>query len=164
MKLTRRNLAEIVAKEVRARLYELRNGNEEDDEPKAKGGDPKKPSVQDAEQGQPPLQPADKAPDSPIPDAAIDGDAEDDEEEAEEEEDDALDDEGDASEEPSGAVNDEISGKTVQAITIEPKSKVLPGSKEVILAFNESTDTLRILVTSTGQVKFFWRGQLHDIP
>lgn len=72
------------------------------------------------------------------------------------------DDEGDP--EPSGAVNDEVSGKTVQAVTIEPKSKVLPGAKEVVLSFNESTDALRILITSTGMVKFFWKGQLHDLP
>lgn len=77
---------------------------------------------------------------------------------------DAIDAKGDAADDPSGAVNDEISGKTVQAITIEPKSKVLPGAKEVILTFNETTDSLRVLVTGTGQVKFFYRGQLHDLP
>lgn len=82
---------------------------------------------------------------------------------ADEDEADALDQDGSGAE-PTGAVNSELSGKTVQAITIEPKSKVLPGAKEVILTFNETTDSLRILVTGTGQVKFFYRGQLHDLP
>lgn len=83
---------------------------------------------------------------------------------AAEDEMDAVDPEGDAGEEPSGEINDDLSGKTMQAISIEPKSKVLPGSKEVILTFNETTDTLRILITGTGQVKFFWRNQLKDMP
>lgn len=83
---------------------------------------------------------------------------------AESDEEDAVDAAGDAGEDPSGAVNDDVSGKTVQAITIDPKSKVLPGAKEVVVAFNESTDTLRILVTPTGMVKFFWKNSLHDLP
>ena len=76
----------------------------------------------------------------------------------------AIDARGTAGEDPSGAINNEISGKTVQSITIEPKSKILPGSKEVTLTFGDTTDNLRILVTPTGQVKFFWRGQLSDLP
>jgi len=76
----------------------------------------------------------------------------------------AIDSGGHAGEDPSGAINNEISGKTVQSITIEPKSKILPGSKEVTLTFGDTTDTLRILITPTGNVKFFWRGQLADLP
>lgn len=82
----------------------------------------------------------------------------------EENADDAVDADGDGGEEPSGAVNDEIEGKTVQAVTIEPESQVLPGAKEVVVSFNETTDPLRILVTPTGETKFFWRGQIHDLP
>lgn len=64
----------------------------------------------------------------------------------------------------TGAVNNEISGKTVQSVTIEPRSKLLPGAKEVVITFNETTDSLKILVTSNGAVKFGWRDQLHDLP
>ena len=103
----------------------------------------------------------DKDPSGP----SVDGDEPDPEaDDKADDEEDAIDQDGDSGDEPSGAVNDEVSGKTVQAVTIEPKSKVLPGAKEIVVAFNESTDALRILVTPTGQVKFFWRGQLHDIP
>lgn len=77
---------------------------------------------------------------------------------------DAIDKEGDGGDDPSGAVNNDLSGKTVQSLSIEAQSKILPGAKEVVLSFNETTDSLRILVTPTGQVKFSWRGQLHDLP
>lgn len=67
----------------------------------------------------------------------------------------------DASEVTGGKIADEIQGKTVQSITMEPKSKTLPGAQELILTFNEIPDPLKILVTKSGQVKFFFRG-LHN--
>ena len=171
MFIDRRQLAEIIVSEVRARLVELA----EDD---AEGGDggkrkrPKKPLTADAEdspspKGEPPPGPGvtsdsaeDDAPAEPSSDGADpDADAED-----------ALDPDGDAGEDPSGAVNNEITGKTVQAITIEPQSKILPGAKEVVITFGESSDALRILIAKAGHgnegppVKFFWRGSLHDLP
>lgn len=76
----------------------------------------------------------------------------------------AVDQEGKSGEEPSGAVNNETAGKTIQAITIEPESEQLPGAKEIVITFDETTEPLRMLVTPTGEVKFLWRGQLHDIP
>ncbi|HEU5118649.1 MAG TPA: hypothetical protein VFT74_18775 [Isosphaeraceae bacterium] len=162
----------MIAEEVRRRLRELVEADDEeggegkrkprkpetadaDDAPSPKGDVPAGPR---ATAGSPDMGDDEADPEGP----AVDGDQPD--PEADQDEDDAVDSDGDAGEEPSGAVNDEVSGKTVQAVTIEPKSKVLPGAKEVVLAFNESTDTLRILITPTGQVKFFWRGQLHDIP
>jgi len=180
MNITRKRLTEIIWEELGA-ILEFSDGS---DEPK-KGK--KKPDVAAADDE--PTRPADDVPDggtvkgpdaSPVPPgkggdnrpdpSELDGPIDDpsaspeDQADAEHDEEDAIDADGDAADEPSGAVNDEVSGKTVQAVTIEPKSKILPGSKEVVLAFNESTDPLRILVTPTGQVKFFWRGQLHDLP
>lgn len=168
MKIKRSALVEMIEQEVRAALSEA-----------GKGKKSKKPETAAADD-----EPADAVPDGggvevvgnapPVdgglkdqesgedqdlgtePEDPTDGEGPDDEE--------ALDPDGDGGEKPSGAVNDEVAGKTVQAVTIEPKSKVLPGAKEVIITFNESTDPLRILCTSTGEVKFFWRGQLHDIP
>lgn len=64
----------------------------------------------------------------------------------------------------SGGIADEITGKTVQSLTINPKSKVLPGAKEVIFTFNEVSDPLKLLLTQTGQIKFFYRGKLSDLP
>jgi hypothetical protein len=149
MKITRRKLIEMIEEEVRVALLESADEDPGREQPQGGGPDP----IASA----PPIDGGmndDKGQD--LETAAVDGEGEDDAE--------AIDASGNAGENPSGAVNNEISGKTVQAITIEPRSKVLPGSREVIMTFNESTDALRILVTPTGQIKFFWRGQLHDIP
>lgn len=177
MKITRSRLTEIVAEEVTRALREAVVGATIAEDEEEGGGErkkSKKPGTASADDNPtkpqdvpagPQVKPADAAPGDPPPEdggksaAAPDGG-----EDADGPDPEAVDQDGDAGEEPSGAVNDEVSGKTVQAVTIEPKSKVLPGAKEIVLAFNESTDALRILVTPTGQVKFFWRGQLHDLP
>jgi hypothetical protein len=179
MKITRGKLTEMIEQEVRARIFELsEKGSKKSKKPDVAAADsePTKSKLPADGGGVEPIASAPPidgglndtgeqdmdtdADDDGLPDPGsvdpTDGEGEDDEE--------AIDADGDGGEEPSGAVNDETSGKTVQAITIEPRSKVLPGAKEVVIAFNESTDALRILVTPTGEVKFFWRGQLHDIP
>lgn len=186
MKITRIRLVEMIAEEIRAAILEF------SEKKKGSKSSPGKPSTASADneptrkQAAAPTGPkaADRAPDDPtnrdelggsdmdagVGDPAPDGDGAeldataDADPTAAEDEMDAVDPEGDAGEEPSGEINDDLSGKTMQAISIEPKSKVLPGSKEVILTFNETTDTLRILITGTGQVKFFWRNQLKDMP
>lgn len=81
-------------------------------------------------------------------------------------EDDAVDPDAEEEEEdPEDAaqsdISDDISGKTVQSITMEPKSKMMPGAIEVNIAFKEVPDALKILVTKTGSVKFYWKG-LHN--
>lgn len=66
--------------------------------------------------------------------------------------------------EPKGdKLADELVGKTVQSVTMEPKSKLLPGAQEIVITFNEITDPLRILVGKTGQVRFFFRNSLHNL-
>lgn len=62
-----------------------------------------------------------------------------------------------------GKVSDELVGKRVQSITMEPKSKLVPGAMEVVLTFDETPDPLKIIVTKTGAVKFYYRG-LHNLP
>lgn len=162
MKITRSKLIEIVEQEVRAALLE--KGSK-------KG---KKPDQTTAADDQAQITPPGGGPD-PIQSAPpIDGGMNDDEdqdldsdseEKAEKDQDDAVDADGTGGEKPSGAVNQGITGKTVQSITINPKSDVLKGAaKEVVITFNETTDPLRIIVTPTGMVEFFWGGQLHDIP
>ena len=59
-------------------------------------------------------------------------------------------------------VSEEIVGKTVQSISMEPKSKILPGAIEISVSFNEVTDALKILIPKSGAPKFFWRGSLHN--
>lgn len=59
-------------------------------------------------------------------------------------------------------ISDNVVGKTIQSITMEPTSKLLPGSKELTITFNEITDQFKILITKTGNIKFYFRG-LHNI-
>lgn len=166
MFIERRQLAEIIAQEVRLRLRELTEAGENTEGGDDNGGRkrPKKPKTADAEDSP---SPKGKVPTGPRADADADPDqAAPDDMGAEDDpsDDEGIDQGGNAGEDPSGAINNEVSGKIIQAVTIEPQSKILPGAKEVVVSFNDSTDALRILVTATGQVKFFWRGQLHDIP
>lgn len=173
MVITRKALAEMIAGEVRLRLRELA---EADDESPKK---PKKPQTSSADQEDPPQgegpgspgattgspDVSRDAPDGEDPNDEPDGPAVDgDQPDPKADEEGAIDADGDEGENASGAVNNDISGKTVQSISIDPKSKVLPGAKAVIVSFNESSDALQILVTATGSVKFFWRGQLRDLP
>lgn len=60
-------------------------------------------------------------------------------------------------------ISDTLTGKTVQSITMEPKSKVLPGAQEIVLTFNEIPDPLRILLTKTGRMAFYFRGLRNDL-
>lgn len=173
MLIERRQLAEIIAQEVRLRLRELAEAGED-----SEGGDgakrkrPRKPTTADAEdspspkgkmptgpRADPDADPEQAAPDGPPSD-------EDDGDDGGEDisDDEGIDQGGNAGEESSGAVNNDLAGKTIQAITIEPQSQILPGAKEVVLSFRETSDSLRIIVTATGLVKFFLGGQLHDIP
>src|SRR5579863_6034266 len=88
---------------------------------------------------------------------------EDAEDQADQNRDDAIDADGDAGQEP-GRINHDLEGKSVQSISVEEDSKILPGAKEVILAFAQGTEPLRILCTPTGRVSFFWRNQMFDMP
>jgi hypothetical protein len=60
-------------------------------------------------------------------------------------------------------LRDQLTGKTVQSITREPKSKILPGAQEIVITWDQVQDPLRILVTKTGDVKFFYRGLHNEI-
>lgn len=56
----------------------------------------------------------------------------------------------------------EIESKTVQSLTMQPKSKILPGAQEIEIQFSNSPDPLKILVTKTGTVKFFYKNALRN--
>lgn len=61
-----------------------------------------------------------------------------------------------------GKISKDVTGKTIQSLTMEPKSKTLPGAQEIVLTFKEVPDPLKILITSTGQVKFYYKSALHN--
>lgn len=58
-------------------------------------------------------------------------------------------------------ISSELVGKSIQSISMDPQSKVLPGAQEIVLTFDQVPDALRILVTKTGKVAFYYRG-LHN--
>ena len=65
------------------------------------------------------------------------------------------------SEEEEGTVAGEINGKTIKDVTVNEESEVMPGATEVVFTFKENPDALRLLITKTGRVKYFYRG-LHN--
>lgn len=71
--------------------------------------------------------------------------------------------EEDAEEVTGGKIADAVTGKTIQSITLEPKSKTLPGATELVITFKEIPDTLKVLLTKTGQVKFHFASALHNV-
>lgn len=166
MRMTRTRLVEIVHEEIQGRINELLEA--EDDSSKKKKGAK---GVSADTESDPKRSKSAAADPVGAPDASMGVDDLDDQPPGDEETgadeappDTAVDDAEGASSSPTGQVADEVSGKTIQSMTIEPRSRVLPGAKEVILTFNETTDPLRILVTATGTVKFWYRGALHDLP
>jgi hypothetical protein len=60
-----------------------------------------------------------------------------------------------------GELSKDLEGKTVQSITMEPKSKILPGAQEITITFSQIPEPLRILVTKQGKVSFYHKG-LHN--
>lgn len=179
MNISKEELVEMIAGAIRLRLVELRSLNEfsrsddEDEEPED-STDPKGKSEIGNMENDPVANPKQKPKKPPAggdvdADPGMDGAPQGDDggessEQQASDERDALDLDGDAGSDPTGSIDDAISGKTVQSIAMEPKSKIMPGAKEVVLAFNETTDQLRILIQPSGKVIFSWRNRLHDIP
>jgi hypothetical protein len=69
-----------------------------------------------------------------------------------------------AGEEPEadpGSVAAEMQGKTIEAIEELPESDSVPGARELVMSFQGEEDKLRVIITPSGEVKYFWKG-LHD--
>ena len=74
--------------------------------------------------------------------------------------DDELEDE-EGGDEDKGTLAGELKGKTVSKVTLNDKSLMMPGATELVIGFREVSDALRVLLTKTGKVKFFYKG-LHN--
>lgn len=68
----------------------------------------------------------------------------------------------DAADVTGSPLSKEIENKTVQSLTMQPKSKILPGAQEIEIQFSNSPDPLKILVSKTGAVKFFYKSVLRN--
>lgn len=60
-------------------------------------------------------------------------------------------------------LSDELVGKTIQSITANPKSKMMPGAMEIVVQFDQVPEPLKILVTKSGQVKYYYKGLHNEI-
>ena len=68
-----------------------------------------------------------------------------------------------AEEEPEGSdITKEIAGRSVQSITMEPESKLMPGAKEIVIQFEEIPQPLRILIGRSGVIKYHFKGTVHN--
>jgi len=62
-----------------------------------------------------------------------------------------------------GTVAAELENKTIESISMEEDSKIMPGSTEIVVTFRENPDALRLLITKTGKVKIFYKGLHNDL-
>lgn len=56
------------------------------------------------------------------------------------------------------SISKEIVGQQIQSITYSPKSLLLPGAKEIVITFDKIPDQFKILITKTGEIRYFFRG------
>lgn len=168
MKISKTRLEQIIREELARYIQESLNEEpksksvaDASDDRKSKGkkdpeDDGSMPDVKPQTGNDPPKQ---ASADQPVGDDPADDELEDDE--AEKDAADVADDAADDNEEPGSGIADEVVGKTIQSITMEPKSKILPGAIELNITFDQIAEPLKVLITKTGAVKFFFKG-LHN--
>jgi hypothetical protein len=69
----------------------------------------------------------------------------------------------DPKEKASQKISDVLVGKTIQSVSEDPESKILPGASEIVITFDQITDPLKILVTKTGKRVYWFRGSVHNM-
>jgi len=62
-----------------------------------------------------------------------------------------------------GSVAADMQGKTIDSIEEVDESESIPGAKELVLSFQGEEDKLRVIITPSGNVKYFWKGLHNDI-
>ena len=62
-----------------------------------------------------------------------------------------------------GSVAAELENKTIESVSMEEDSKIMPGAVEFVVTFRENPDALRLLITKTGKVKIFYKGLHNDL-
>lgn len=155
MKIKKTELEQIVREELTRHLgglLEAKGGPEvtdADDDKQTQDPPPQKEPPVPAKGGEPPPAKIDKKPPKEQP--AVSDDPADKE----------LDDVEGADEVTGGEISSELVGKTVQSITMEPKSKLVPGAQELVITFDQIPDPLRVIVNKSGTVKFYYKG-LHN--
>lgn len=61
-----------------------------------------------------------------------------------------------------GTVAAELQDLSVDSVSLEEDSKIMPGATEVVFTFRDTPDALRLLITKTGKIKIFYKGLHND--
>lgn len=61
-----------------------------------------------------------------------------------------------------GDISNDLIGKQLQSITMEPESKMMPGAREITIQVENYPHPLKILLGKSGLIKFFYKGSLHN--
>jgi hypothetical protein len=69
---------------------------------------------------------------------------------------------GDETGAEEGSVAADLEGKTIESVSMEEESKIMPGATEVVITFRESPDALRLLIGKAGKIKVFYKGLHND--
>jgi len=170
LKVNRMYLESIVYEELGLALDELADDEDPADKPKGKS----QPGVVDAskngkvgDRGSKGLPAGSRARPDPVatpePRRGEPDKMDDDDQEVPNEEDPADDEIADDKGSSEAKLGNEMVGKTIQSITMEPKSKLVAGAQELVITFSEIADPLKIIITKSGEVRFFFRGGLHNL-
>lgn len=174
MKVKRSVLQKIVKEEL---LALMREAQDDPEKKKEKDSEPKKDARPKVKKGDavgqsddPPMPPADKQPKNmqdpagEVPEPDIPEEPLSEPEEPVDTGDDMADDELDdmPDEDPGSELAAEISGKVLTGVQDIKKSKTLPGARELVMTFKDSNQPLRVLITRSGDVKFLFKGKLHN--
>lgn len=62
-----------------------------------------------------------------------------------------------------GTVAAELENKTIESVSMEEDSKIMPGATEFVVTFRDSPDALRLLLTKSGKFKIFYKGLHNDL-
>ena len=152
-------------------LWEAENDKDKKKEPEVGGADsendvevPSKstdntaPTVGAEKQDSPPEGEEPKAGDENIPDEEVPVDDDPSDTELSQDVEDPADEE-----EPEGSdIAKEIEGRSVQSITVNPTSKMMPGAQEIVIQFEEIPHPLRILIGKSGMIKYHFKGSIHN--
>lgn len=155
--MPRSRLEQIVKEELAAHIKALREAPDDTlpDDDRKKPSKARKTSA--LEKNRQPTNDQEEKPPTPSPAKSVEPPVDDTSEDPSDDELAAADASDGEAEPEAGQLSTELEGKRIQSVTQEPKSQLVPGASEIVVTFAEVPDPLRIIVTKTGAVRFFYK-------
>lgn len=155
--MPRSRLEQIVKEELAAHIKALREAPDDTlpDDDRKKPSKARKTSA--LEKNRQPTNDQEEKPPTPPPAKSVEPPVDDTSEDPSDDELAAADASDGEAEPEAGQLSTELEGKRIQSVTQEPKSQLVPGASEIVVTFAEVPDPLRIIVTKTGAVRFFYK-------